>query len=145
MHAWAWRKQDTGRRASLDTGWLRQVTFPTQVYTTAHPFPNRYTVFEIISEAGDFMVRSKALQEGLHLNKSIWEVLSVSGGSVLTGKIICRSHLWLSNGKINKYKLEMWGVWESQMPTHTGKLAFSHLLCLVKMGSPCGKKKWEVN
>lgn len=32
------------------------------------------------------MVRSKALQEELHLNKSIWEVLSVSGGSVLTGK-----------------------------------------------------------
>lgn len=27
------------------------------------------------------------------------------------------------------------------MPTHTGKLAFSHLLCLVKMGSLRGEKK----
>lgn len=73
--------------ASPDTGWLRQVTFPTQpqVYRTVHPFHNRHTVFEIITEAGDFMVRPKALQEGLHLNKSIWGVLSVSGGSALTG------------------------------------------------------------
>lgn len=32
------------------------------------------------------MVRPKPLQEGLHLNKYIWEVLSASGVSALMGE-----------------------------------------------------------